>query len=46
MLRAVLAAVAATDRRNDGVVSDTARDKAERMFKLGQKEDEPHGPTG
>jgi nucleolar GTP-binding protein len=29
--------VAATDRRNDGVVSDTARDKAERMFKLGQK---------
>jgi hypothetical protein len=29
--------VAATDRRNDGVVSDAARDKAERMFKLGQK---------
>lgn len=28
---------AATDRRNDGVADDTNRDKAERLFKLGQK---------
>ncbi|KAJ5172792.1 Nucleolar GTP-binding protein 1 [Penicillium capsulatum] len=28
---------AATDRRNDGVTNDTARDKAERLHKLGQK---------
>lgn len=28
---------AATDRRNDGVTDDTAREKAERLHKLGQK---------
>ncbi|KAJ6172065.1 Nucleolar GTP-binding protein 1 [Penicillium chermesinum] len=29
---------AATDRRNDGVVDETNRSKAERLFKLGQKQ--------
>ncbi|KAJ5569602.1 Nucleolar GTP-binding protein 1 [Penicillium hispanicum] len=29
---------AATDRRNDGVTNTTARDKAERLHKLGQKQ--------